>query len=99
MAEEQGPAWRQTVFYPFAEAAHTLSVDLSGLPQADAADMRITHAMMLHDDNPHRQNTAEQPDAVVPVPLDANAADGRVSFALPPISWAAVRFSAAPDSL
>ena len=152
MAEEQGPAWRQTVFYPFAEAAHhakgtvyvpaidaprvhteaygdvdaveavvtwdehtreglllvvnrdaeaahTLSVDLSGLPQADAADMRITHAMMLHDDDPHRQNTAEQPDAVVPVPLDANAADGRVSFALPPISWAAVRFSAAPDSL
>ena len=55
--------------------------------------------MMLHDDDPHQQNTAEQPDAVVPVPLDANAADGRVSFALPPISWAAVRFSAAPDSL
>lgn len=152
MAEEQGPAWRQTVFYPFAEAAHhargmvyvpaldapsvhteaygdvdaveavvtwdehareglllvvnrdveaahTLSVDLSGLPRADAADMRVTHAMMLHDDDPHRQNTAEQPDAVVPVPLDANAADGRVAFALPPISWAAVRFSAAPDSL
>ena len=43
------------------EAAHTLSVDLSGLPQADAANMRVTHAMMLHDDDPHRQNTAEQP--------------------------------------
>lgn len=152
MAEERGPAWRQTVFYPFAEAAHhargmvyvpaidaprvhteaygdvdaveavvtwdehaheglllvvnrdveaahTLSVDLSELPRADAADMRVTHAMMLHDDDPHRQNTAEQPDAVVPVPLDVNAADGRVSFTLPPISWAAVRFSAAPDSL
>nr|WP_289094267.1 alpha-L-arabinofuranosidase C-terminal domain-containing protein [uncultured Bifidobacterium sp.] len=22
LAEEHGPAWRQTVFYPFAEAAH-----------------------------------------------------------------------------
>ena len=147
MAEEHGPAWRQTVFYPVAEAAHhargavfvpeidapavhteaygdvdaveavvtwdeqtreglllvvnrdiasahTLHVDLSTLPGAGADAPAVTHTMMLHDDDPHRQNTAEQPDAVVPQPFDVTTDDGRLSFAMPAISWAAVRFTA-----
>ena len=147
MAEEHGPAWRQTVFYPFAEAAHhakgsvfvptvdaptvhteaygdvdavetvatwdeksheglllvvnrdvasehTLNVDLSTLPGAGTTSLTVTHTMMLHDDDPHRQNTAEQPDAVVPQPCNASVVNGQLSFTLPAISWAAVRFTA-----
>ena len=75
-------------------SAHTLHVDLSTLPGAGADAPAVTHTMMLHDDDPHRQNTAEQPDAVVPQPFDVTTDDGRLSFAMPEISWAAVRFTA-----
>lgn len=75
-------------------SAHTLHVDPSTLPGAGADAPAVTHTMMLHDDDPHRQNTAEQPDAVVPQPFDVTTDDGRLSFAMPAISWAAVRFTA-----
>lgn len=147
MAEEHGPAWRQTVFYPFAEAAHhargmvyapsvdapavhtesygdvsaiesvvtwdertreglllmvnrdvegthTVTVDVAGLPQAERSAVRVAHTMMLHDDDPHRQNTAEHPEAVTPQPLEIDVEDGRFTFGMPAISWAAVRFTA-----
>lgn len=147
MAEEHGPAWRQTVFYPFAEAArhargtayapavdaptvrteafgevpavdavvtwdeeeraglllavnrdavdaHALAVDLAGLPGLDPAGLRIEHAMMLHDDDPHRRNTAEQPDAVVPTGLKVGLNAGTLTFSLPAVAWSAVRFRA-----
>lgn len=147
MAEDNGPAWRQTIFYPFAEAAnhahgvayapaidgptfhtetygdvqaleavvtwdeetreglilavnrdpdaaHELSVDVSGLPSVDAARFAVTHAEVLHDDDPYRRNSADKPDAVVPQVLDV-AADGlSVAYGLPAISWSAVRFTA-----
>lgn len=149
MAEPNGgPAWRQTVFYPFAEAAHhargnayapaidspkiatesygevdaldavvtwdettrtgllltvnrdataahEVSVDLSGLPGFNAAAFTVTRTQMLHDDDPHRANTAEAPEAVTPQPLDTqSAADDSITFALPAISWSAVEFKA-----
>lgn len=147
MAEEQGPAWRQTVFYPFAEAAHhakgivyapiinaptihtesygevtsveavitwdehthkglllivnrdaeashTTNVDLSNLPQVKQTNVQVTSATMLHDDDPHRQNTAEHPDAVIPQSLEINTNGGQFTIELPAISWASVRFTA-----
>lgn len=149
MAEpDGGPAWRQTVFYPFAEAAHhargdsyvplidspkipteaygqvdaldavvtwdkrprtglllavnrdaaaphEVTVDLSGLPGFDAAAFAVTHSQVLHDDDPHRANSAEAPETVVPRRLETvTTGDGSVSLSLPAISWAAVRFTA-----
>ena len=147
MAEDNGPAWRQTIFYPFAEAAnhahgvayapavdgptfhtetygdvqaieavvtwdeetreglllsvnrdpdlaHEVSVDVSDLPGADAARFAVTHAEMLHDDDPYRRNSAEKPDAVVPQVLDATVDGLSVTYELPAISWSAVRFTA-----
>ncbi|PST48806.1 alpha-L-arabinofuranosidase [Bifidobacterium callitrichos] len=153
MAEPGGPAWRQTTFYPFAEAAHHakgdayepeisspsihtetygdvpavdavvtwdrqvreglvlvvnrdaadahgVSVDLGSLPEVagDGASsspaVTVTHAEILHDDDIYRTNTAAEPDAVTPQPLDA-AVDGTViGVDLPPVSWAAIRFTA-----
>ncbi|WP_240541279.1 alpha-N-arabinofuranosidase [Bifidobacterium santillanense] len=146
MAEPDGPAWRQTTFYPFAEAArhargdayapaidspvirtetygdvpavdavvtwdrtareglvlvvnrdaehaHDVAIDLSSLPDAGDAPT-VTHTQVLHDDDIYRTNTAQEPDAVTPRPLAA-AVDGRsVSTSLPPVSWAAIRFTA-----
>ncbi|KFI85275.1 alpha-L-arabinofuranosidase [Bifidobacterium reuteri DSM 23975] len=147
MAEDNGPAWRQTIFYPFAEAAnhahgvayapaidgptfhtetygdvqaleavvtwdeetreglilavnrdpdaaHELSVDVSGLPGVDATRFAVTHAEMLHDDDPYRRNSAEKPDAVVPQVLNVSVDGAVASYVLPEISWSAVRFTA-----
>lgn len=147
MAEENGPAWRQTVFYPFAEAArhargtaysptidspevgtesfgptsaldsvitwdddsrtglllmvnrdaidaHDVVISLAGLPDFNAAACDVDKAIMLHDDDPHRCNTADDPTAVVPRNLTVTVADGTISSTLPAISWAAVEFHA-----
>lgn len=146
MAEPNGPAWRQTVFYPFAEAAlhaggtayapdiesptihtedygdvaavdavvtwdeesgkglllavnrdidspHAVSVDLSSLPGAAPDMLRIDASKVLHDDDPHRQNSADDPNAVVPRPLQVSLKDGTIRFGMPPIAWTAVEFS------
>ncbi|KFI93304.1 alpha-N-arabinofuranosidase [Bifidobacterium stellenboschense] len=146
-AEENGPAWRQTIFYPFAEAAnhargtayaptidgptfhtetygdvqalenvvtwdeatreglilavnrnpdaaHVLAVDLRSIIGEDADAVTVTHAQVLHEADPYRTNTADDPLAVTPRPLEVSADGSTVSFALPPISWAAVRFTA-----
>ncbi|MBW3083133.1 hypothetical protein [Bifidobacterium phasiani] len=50
--------------------------------------------MMLHDDDPHRRNTAEQPDAVVPTGLEVGLNAGTLTFSLPAVAWSAVRFRA-----
>ena len=147
MAEENGPAWRQTVFYPFAQAAkhargiaygpdiqsptvetesfgsvkaldavvtwdedsrtglvlmvnrdarssHDVAIALAGLPGFDTARFDIDQAIVLHDDDPHRCNTADDPNAIVPQPLRLDASNGSISCSLPAISWAAVRFRA-----
>ncbi|BAQ32494.1 alpha-N-arabinofuranosidase [Bifidobacterium scardovii] len=147
MAEPNGPAWKQTIFYPFAEAAahargdvyapaidaptvstkaygdvaaidavvtwdadtrtglllavnrdlgaaHEVAVALAGLPGTDASTVKVTRAQLLHDDDPYRTNTAENPNAVTPGELPVNAGDGTLRFALPAVSWSAVEFTA-----
>ncbi|NMM99075.1 alpha-N-arabinofuranosidase [Bifidobacterium olomucense] len=147
MAEENGPAWKQTIYYPFAEvanhargvayapavdgptfhtetygdvqalesvvtwdettreglilavnrdpdAAHEVSIDVTALPGVDAARFEVTHAEMLHDNDPYRKNTAADPLAVTPQELPVAADGAAVSFALPSIAWSAVRFTA-----
>ena len=158
MAEENGPAWRQTIFYPFAVAAraargdayvpavsspkittasygevdaieavvtwdettrtglllavnrdlgaaHDVTVSLAGLPGVgsingtDGTGVRVTAARMLHSDDPYLTNTAEHPDAVVPVDLDPTAdltadTDGTLHLTMPAVSWVAVEFTA-----
>lgn len=151
MAEENGPAWKQTIFYPFAEAAHyakgdayapvisgptfhtetygdvqamdavvtwdpatreglilavnrdpeaahDIAIDLASVIGGDgsgeAAAVKVTHTQVLHDDDPYRRNTADDPNAVVPQSLAAKADGTVVSFALPSIAWSAVRFTA-----
>lgn len=148
MAEPNGgAAWKQTIFYPFAEAAHyahgdvfapvvesptvttksygnvaaidavvtwdaatrsglllavnrdldaahDVTVSLAGLPGADGA-IAVTHAQVLHDDDPYRMNTADEPNAVTPADLTVStAADGTLTFTLPAVAWTAVRFTA-----
>ncbi|PLS24463.1 alpha-L-arabinofuranosidase [Bifidobacterium imperatoris] len=147
MAEENGPAWKQTIYYPFAEvanhargvayvpavdgptfhtetygdvqalesvvtwdeatreglilavnrdpdAAHEVTIDVASLPGADAARFAVTHAEVLHDDDPYRQNTAENPLAVTPQELTVATDGAAVSYELPSIAWSAVRFTA-----
>lgn len=146
MAEPNGPAWRQTVFYPFAEAAmhahgsayapaidsptvhtesfgdvnavdavitwdeesgkglllavnrdaenaHGITVDVSTLPGASADALHIDAAKTLHDDDPHRQNTADDPNAVTPQSLKADCMNGIIKFEMPAIAWTAIEFS------
>ncbi|BDR52157.1 alpha-L-arabinofuranosidase [Bombiscardovia nodaiensis] len=142
MAEPNGPAWKQTIFYPFAEAAqhvrgsifvpqvagpkvatkdygnvdalkavaswdgesasgvllavnrdvraaHTVSVDLGSL--AAGATVRVKSAQLLHDDDIHATNSAVQPDRVKPQALEAAiGADGKLTFQMPAVSWAAI---------
>lgn len=160
MAEPNGPAWRQTTFYPFAEAAHhakgdayapqidsplihteaygdvkavdavvtwnresreglvlivnrdashahDVSIDLSSLPgvagessaakaegEIGGACVKVTHAEILHDDDIYRTNTAAEPDAVTPQPLDMTANGTVIDVDLPQVSWVAIRFTA-----
>ena len=68
-----------------------------------ASGVQVTTARMLHSDDPYLTNTAEHPDAVVPVDLDPvgspaaglNAdADGTLHLTMPAVSWVAVEFTA-----
>ena len=147
MAQEGGPAWRQTTFYPFAEAArhargvayapyvesprvrteafgevdaldavvtwdeksrsglllcvnrdvaqaHAVRVDLSGLPGALDEGVRVRRAVMLHDEDPHRRNTAERPMEVTPFEPSVRACgDGSFACDMPAVSWMAVEFA------
>ena len=148
MTVEHGPAWRQTVFYPFAEAAqhargtayrpivnspevdtesfgrvdaldsvvtwdetsrtglvlivnrdehnaHDVTIDLLDLLDAEDVTFTVENAVVLHDDDPHRCNTAAEPDAVTPQPLPIDMINGMMHCTLPAISWAAIELRAA----
>ena len=86
-----------------ATDAHGVSVELSSLPgvlgaAGDGAPsspaVTVTHAEILHDDDIYRTNTAAEPDAVTPQPLDARVDGTVIGVDLPPVSWAAIRFTA-----
>ncbi|RSX51289.1 alpha-L-arabinofuranosidase [Bifidobacterium goeldii] len=148
MAEPNGPAWKQTTFYPFAEAAakargnvyaptidsptihtatygdvaaidavvtwdaqtrtglllavnrdlnnaHTVTLSLDGLEsQAGEHNVTVTRAQLLHDDDPYRKNTADNPLAVTPTALDVTVDESHtVTFSLPAVSWTAIEFT------
>ncbi|WP_346427771.1 alpha-L-arabinofuranosidase C-terminal domain-containing protein [Bifidobacterium sp. CP2] len=66
----------------------------SGTSDDDATGRVVTTAHLLHDDDIYRTNTADDPDAVTPRPLETSVDDaGRVTASLPPVSWAAIRFT------
>lgn len=147
MTEKGGKSWKQTVFYPFAEAAHhakgeafapeiagptvhteafgdvqaidgvvtwdketrtglilavnrdiqtahEIHIDISGIEGIDAHTFAITKTQQIHNTDANLQNTAEQPNAVLPYTFDAVYHDGEIHFDMPPISWSAVRFTA-----
>ena len=49
-------------------------------------------ALVLHEDDPYAVNTAEEPDRVLPRPLEEVHLEGRsLTAELPPISWAIIR--------
>ena len=147
-----GPAWRQTIFHPFAltsrhaagqvlrtqvdsptyenprfgrskvldsvvtwdeEAGQLVVFAVSRsrteplaltVPLAGFGPLEVTEAVMLHEDDPYTVNTAEDPDRVVPRPLegvhlaaDDAGTDGPATLTatLPPISWAVIRLHTA----
>src|SRR5699024_398375 len=147
-----GPAWRQTIFHPFAltsrhaagqvlrtqvdsptyenprfgrskvldsvvtwdeEAGRLVVFAVSRsrteplaltVPLAGFGPLEVTEAVMLHEDDPYTVNTAEDPDRVVPRPLEGAhlaADDARpdgpatLTAALPPISCAVIRLHTA----
>ncbi|WP_308195542.1 alpha-L-arabinofuranosidase C-terminal domain-containing protein [Dactylosporangium sp. AC04546] len=53
----------------------------------------VDHAELLWTPDPTATNTADNPDAVAPRPLDTHLADGTLALRLPPVSWATVRVS------
>jgi alpha-L-arabinofuranosidase len=139
MTEPGGPAWRQTIYYPFHYASlwgrgTALRLSVSG-PQHDTAvadkvdyldiagvrgedgsvtlfavnrhltetaettvDLRgfgalriAAHKVMKHPD-PGAVNTLDAPLTVVPGDGDSAGLDGGpLGFAMPPLSWAAIR--------
>jgi len=155
-----GPAWRQTIFHPFAltsrhargqvlrgaidsptvtterfgevaaldatctwdEESGELTVLAVNRSAADALELTVprdgfdgpggpggpgdgsaeegfelVEALVLHEDDPYAVNTAEEPDRVLPRPLEEVHLEGRsVTAALPPISWAMVRLRWTP---
>jgi alpha-N-arabinofuranosidase len=135
--EPGGPAWRQTIFHPFALTARlargeVLRTEVDGpvqdtcrfgeVPVVDAVatheggetvlfavnrhrhepvrlrvrtgalgPVGVAEAWVLDDEDTAATNTAEQPDRVVPAPLDTEVDGGELRVTLPPVSWAAVR--------
>ncbi len=138
-SEPGGPAWRQTIFHPFAQTAARANGRVLRTIQscptqptarygdAPVVDTVVTHdeqagslvlfavnrsrsesvamvgdvasfgglqvgdALVLTDADPSATNTADQPNRVVPQPLDGVALiDGELHLELPPLSWVTV---------
>ncbi|MDQ3855982.1 MAG: alpha-N-arabinofuranosidase [Chloroflexota bacterium] len=80
-----------TVFAVNRDQSEPLQVegDLRALP-----GYRVVEHLVLRDDDPKATNTLEQPDRVVPHSGgDARASEGRLSAALPPLSWNVIRLA------
>ena len=137
-----GPAWRQTIFHPFAitsrlaqgvvlrvephsDTYHTArhgdvplldavatydpasgdvtvftvnrsTEDTLTLTTALAAfgEVDIAESWVIGGGDPYAINERDQPDRVVPVPLESvQLVDGSLQAELPPVSWCAVRLT------
>jgi alpha-N-arabinofuranosidase len=85
-----------------------LTVPLDGFggtegPGADPAEgtpagaFELVEALVLHEDDPYAVNTVEEPDRVLPRPLEeVHLAARSLTAALPPISWAMIRLRRRP---
>jgi alpha-N-arabinofuranosidase len=72
------------------ENEHVVDVDLRALPMQSVVEQHI-----LSDDDVRATNTAEQPDRVRPrSDVTARLEDGRLSIAVPAVSWTALSLSA-----
>ena len=142
MTEAGGPAWRQTIFHPFAitsrlargvvlrvephsEGYHTSRY--GDVPLLDAAathdtesgdvtlfavnrgtddtltlttaltgfgDVDIAESWVVGGGDPYATNDRDEPNRVVPVPLDSvRLVDGSLRAELPPVSWCAIRLT------
>ncbi|MEU4240205.1 alpha-N-arabinofuranosidase [Actinoplanes sp. NPDC026619] len=143
--EPGGPAWRQTIFHPFAitsrlakgdvlrvepasplyatdrygdvpvvdavathdpesgdvtvfvvnrsqDSAASLVVPLAGFDRG----LQVAETWTLHDDDLEAVNTAAEPERVVPHALgDVTVSDGELRATLAPVSWSAIRLTAA----
>ena len=143
-SEPGGPAWRQTIFHPFAQtaarakgvvlrttqAAPTVptarygdapvvdtvltydedsgSLVLFGINRSQTesvavigdvtafGDLTVGDALVIVDSDPAATNTVDDPDRVVPVPLNkAELLGGELHLELPPLSWATVTLNRA----
>ena len=143
-SEPGGPAWRQTIFHPFAQTAArakgvvlrttqtaptvpttrygdapvvdtvlTYDEDSGSLvlfainrSQSESVavigdvsafgDLTVGDALVIVDSDPAATNTVDDPDRVVPVPLDkAELLAGELHLELPPLSWATVTLNRA----
>jgi alpha-N-arabinofuranosidase len=144
MSEPGGPAWRQTIFYPFAITSrlaagdvmrmsvdtplvttktygdvpaldavatydpahrrgavflvnrsvgdtHTVTLNVAAL--SDVSAPHVIETLVIHDDDPHARNTLDNPDRVVPRPLQTTVNQtGNITLTVPPVSWVAVAF-------
>ncbi len=143
-SEPGGPAWRQTIFHPFAQTAArakgvvlrttqtaptvptarygdapvvdtvlTYDEDSGSLvlfainrSQSESVavigdvsafgDLTVGDALVIVDSDPAATNTVDDPDRVVPVPLDkVELLAGELHIELPPLSWATVTLNRA----
>jgi alpha-L-arabinofuranosidase len=61
---------------------------------AELGDVAVIEAWTVGGGDPYDQNTADQPDRVRPVHLDASVLPDRtLSTRLPPVSWSAIRLA------
>jgi alpha-L-arabinofuranosidase len=99
--EPGGRAWRQTIFHPFALTAQyagsrVLRTEIAG-PEVDTAAYGRIPALWstaTYDDDRAAVNAADEPDQVVPKPVDGTGiSNGICTAALPPASWHLIRLA------
>lgn len=74
--------------------AHDFTAVVASVIGKEAANLTVTDAQLLHDDDCKRTNTAQEPEAVTPQAVQCSVEDGSLSVNLPPISWLGIAFSA-----
>jgi alpha-N-arabinofuranosidase len=72
--------------------AHTVTLNVAAL--SDVSAPHVIETLVIHDDDPHAGNTLDNPDRVVPRPLQTTVNQtGNITLTVPPVSWVAVAFT------
>ncbi|WP_457098879.1 alpha-N-arabinofuranosidase [Microbacterium sp. P5_E9] len=89
---------------PSGSAVHILmtnrSIERRAVVEVDLRDLSpeaVASSALLWDPDPYATNSFAEPERVAPRPLAVVLDDGRVRAELPPLSWAVVRITCAPD--